>query len=145
MNQFLSTLKSGSRAALVAVALGAASLAAVAPTSAMAQSSPSLRLDFGIQGGTNSFSFGLNDRGIRFRRDCLTNNEIRRGLRRAGFEDIRIGSSSGRWVRVVAEWSDNGRDYSMRVHRCTGEVTDIRRIRRGGGSPGFGFQFEFDF
>jgi hypothetical protein len=83
--------------------------------------------------------------GIRFRRDCLTNNEIRRGLRRAGFEDIRIGSSSGRWVRVVAEWSDNGRDYSMRVHRCTGEVTDIRRIRRGGGSPGFGFQFEFDF
>ena len=142
MNQFLSTLKSGSRAALVAVALGAASLAAVAPTPAMAQS---FRFDFGIQGGGSSFSFGLNDRGTRFRRDCLTNNEIRRGLRRSGFYDIRIGGSSGRWVRVIATWEGNDRDYSMRVHRCSGEVTDIRRIRRGGGSPGFGFQFEYGF
>lgn len=138
MHQFLSKLKSGGRAAIVAVALGAGSLT-FAPAPAMAQS---FSFDFGIKGGGNSFSFGLNDRGVRFRRDCLTNSEIRRGLRRAGFEDIRFVGQSGRWVRVIAEWDGNGRDYSMRVNRCTGRVIDIKRVRRGV-SPGFGLQFQF--
>lgn len=136
MHQFLSTLKSGGRAAIVAVALGAASLTA-APTTAMAQS---FSFDFGISGGGSTFSFGVQD-GVRIRRECLTNREIRRGLSRAGFDEVRIVSDSGRWVRVIAEWSGNGRDYSMRVNRCTGKVTDIKRLRRT--SPGFGLQFQF--
>lgn len=138
MHQFLSKLKSGGRAAIVAMVLGAGALT-FAPAPAMAQS---FSFDFGIQGGGNSFSFGLNDRGVRFRRDCLTNREIRRGLRRAGFEDIVFVGQSGRWVRIIAEWDGNGRDYSMRVNRCTGRVTDIKRVRRGG-SSGFGLQFQF--
>jgi hypothetical protein len=139
MTPILSTLRKSGRAAVVALALGAASLT---PMPAMAQS-PSFSFEFGIDGGGNSFSFGTNRRGDRIRRECLTNNEIRRGLRREGFEDIRFLDRSGRRVEVVAEY---GRwIYYLSVHRCTGEVVVLDRERRGRRSvrPGFGLQFNF--
>jgi len=144
MSQFLTILKSRGRAVAIALALGATSFAAV-PAPAMAQS---FNFDFGIRGGDSNFSFGIGRDGVRIRRECLTNNEIRRGLRRAGWDDIRFLDRSGNRLRVIAEW--NGRDYSMRINRCTGRVTDIERLRsrRGGGggggnSGGFGLQFNF--
>jgi hypothetical protein len=147
MSQILSTLKSGSRAALVALALGAASFAGAA-TPAMAQ--PTFNFDFGISGGDSNFSFQMGKGGVRIKRACLDNNEIRRGLSRSGFNDIRIGNRRGNKVQVVAEWRRDGRDYSMNVDRCTGRVTDIQRVRGGWGNGprrpgggGFGLQFQF--
>lgn len=142
MSQLFSNFKSGGRAAVIALTLAAASVAGMA-TPAMAQ--PTFRFDFGISGGDSNFSFGTGRGGVRIKRDCLTNNEIRRGLRRSGFEDIRFGDRRGNRVRVVAEWDRDGRDYSMQVNRCSGQVTNIERVRRGGGGrpggPGLHFQF----
>jgi hypothetical protein len=144
MSQFLTTLKTRGRAVLIALALGATAVTAV-PAPAMAQGAQ-FRFDFGITGGDSNFSFGIGKGGRRIIRDCLTNSEIRRGLRRSGWNDIRFIDSSGIRVRVIAEWDDDGRDYSMRINRCTGRVTDIERLRRRGGSgPGGGFGLHFEF
>jgi hypothetical protein len=142
MSQFLTTLKTRGRAAVIALALGAASMTAM-PAPAMAQN---FSFDFGISGGESNFSFGIGKGGVRIKRDCLTNNEIRRGLRRSGFEDIRFLDRRGNRVSLIAEWDGDGRDYSMRVNRCTGRVSDIERVRRrgGGGNGGFGLQFEIN-
>jgi hypothetical protein len=140
MSQFLATLKARGRAIVVALALAAAAITAM-PAPAMAQN---FSFDFGISGGEGNFSFGIGRDGVRIKRDCLTNNEIRRGLRRSGWSDIRFIDRSGNRVRVIAEWDGNGRDYSMRINRCTGRVTDIERVRRGGSGGGFGLQFNFN-
>lgn len=137
-SQFLTRLRTSGRAAMIAVALAAASITAM-PSAAVAQT---FRFDFGISGGDGNFAFSIGKGGVRVKRDCLSNSEIRRGLRRSGWSDIRFIDSEGRRVRVIAEWDGNGRDYSMRINRCTGRVTDIERIRRRGGG-GFGLQFEF--
>lgn len=141
MSSFLNTLKSKGRAAAIALALGATSIVGLPATPAMAQS---FSFDFGISGGSETFSFGVGRGGRRVERECLRNNEIRRGLRGAGFYDIEIGNSSRNRVRVLARWEGNGNLYSMRVHRCSGRVTDIERVRRGGGgNPGFSLQFSY--
>ncbi|HQZ12592.1 MAG TPA: hypothetical protein PK286_06865 [Devosia sp.] len=126
---FIDHIKTGTRALVVSALIAGTSLVAVP---AQAQS---FSFDFGINGGGSSFSYGIGSGGKKFRRDCLTNREIRRGLGDSGFYDVQILGDSGTRVRVVATWEDNGRDYSMRVNRCTGRVTDIQRIR-GGGFPG---------
>ena len=144
MSQIFSTLKSSGRVALVAVMLGAASLGATA-TPVMAQ--PSFSFDFGIGGGGNGFSFRLNDRGVQVRRDCLTWNEVRRGLRRGGWQNIELVEQSRRRFEVEARSRRDNRMYSMTVDRCTGDVYDIRRLRQIGPGPrprpGFGLQFNF--
>lgn len=131
----LSTVMKSGRAAIVALTLGAATFTAL-PVQAQ-----SFNFEFGIQGGGDSFSYGF-DRGRKFRRDCLTNTEIRRGLRRSGFDDIRFADRRGVRITVIA---DHGRrTYSMTINRCTGRVSDIERVRRGGGGrPGVGLEFNF--
>ena len=142
MSQLFSNLKSGGRAAVIALTLAAASVAGMA-TPATAQQ-PTFRFDFGISGGDSNFSFGTGRGGVRIKRDCLTNNEIRSGLRRSGFSDVRFLDRRGNRVNLIAEWRRDGRDYTMRVDRCTGRVTDIERARRGGGRPGGpGLHFQF--
>ena len=136
MSTFLSTLKTSGRAAVLAVALGAASVTAM-PAPAMAQS---FNFEFGIGGGGNNFSFELNDRGRRIKRDCLTNNEIRRGLRRNGFSDISFVDRRGNRVVVIADYGR--RTYRLVINRCNGRVIDVERLRRRG-NDGFGLQFNF--
>lgn len=143
MTPVLSTLKNSGRAALVALALGAASIgaASITATPAMAQN---LTFEFGIRGGGDNFAFGIGKRGERIRRDCLTNNEIRRGLRREGFDDIRFLDRRGNRVTLTAE--DRRFNYRLRVNRCTGAVAILDRDRKGGRrdrNPGFGLQFRF--
>lgn len=133
MTSILSTVMKSGRAAIVAVTLGAAAF------TAMPVQAQSFNFDFGIQGGGNSFSYRFDD-GRRMKRDCLTTNEIRRGLRRAGFDDIRFVDRRGVRVKVVADYGR--RTYAMTVNRCTGRVSDIERLRRPY-FPGFRFQFSF--
>lgn len=133
MSPFLSSAMKSGRAAIVALTLGAATF------TAMPVQAQSFNFDFGVQGGGSNFSYGF-DRGKRIKRDCLTTNEVRRGLRRSGFDDIRFVDRKGIRVKVVADYGR--RTYAMTVNRCTGQVTDIERLRRPY-FPGFRFQFQF--
>lgn len=138
MSKILTTLKRGGRAAVVALALGTVGLTAMP---AMAQA-PSFNFQFGIGGGGDGFSFELGRDGRHIRRECLTNNEIRRGLRRDGFDDIRFLDRRGSRVTVVAE--RGRRDYRISINRCTGRVLDVDRLRRNDrGRPGIGLHFNF--
>ena len=122
MSQFMTTIRSACRTAVVAVALGAVAIP-VMP----AQAAPSFSFNFGISGGGGSYSFGLGKGGKKFKRDCLSNREIRRGLNRAGFDDIRFIDRDGARVTVIAEWRWD--DYRLKINRCKGVVTDIKRLR----------------
>lgn len=129
-------IKSG-RAAIVAVTLGAAALTAM-PVQAQS-GSPSFNFSFGIQGGGDNFSYRF-DNGRKFKRECLTNTEVRRGLQRLGWHNIRFVDRRGIRVKVVADWGY--RTYAMTINKCTGRVSNIERLRRPY-FPGFRFQFNF--
>jgi hypothetical protein len=137
MTPTLSRVMKSGRAAIVALTLGATAFTAVP---AMAQSgNPSFNFEFGIQGGGDNFSYRF-DNGKRHKRECLTNNEVRRGLQRLGWRDIRFVDRRGIRVKVVADWGR--RTYAMTINKCTGRVTDIERLRQPF-HPGFRFQFNF--
>jgi hypothetical protein len=137
MTPILQKMMKSGRAAMVALTLGATAFTAMP---AMAQSgNPSFNFEFGIQGGGDNFSYGL-ERGKKFQRECLSTSEIRRALQRRGWDDVRFVDRRGIRVKVVAEW---GRwTYAMDINRCTGRVSNIERLRRPY-FPGFHFQFNF--
>ena len=141
MTHVLSTLKKSGRAAVVALALGAASLT-VLPTPAMAQPSSSFSIQLGIGEGDRGLSlrFGDDDRDLH--RICLTNSQVRRGLREYGFRNIDIVRERTRnRVEVIASYGK--RWYRLLVNRCTGRVQIIERLRRNFPSGSFGLQFNF--
>jgi hypothetical protein len=125
MSLSLSKFKTMARATLVAASLAASVIAM--PTTALAQP----HIDFGIElrGGGLSFGFGTGGGGITIG-TCvhrLSRNEIRRGLRRAGFYDIVFVSFTDRRATVEAWWDEDDEEYRVRVDRCTGRVT-LRQI-----------------
>jgi|SRR5687768_11191200 len=127
MNLSLSKFKIGARAALVAVSL-AASVVAM-PTAALAQ--PDIDFGFGFEGGGVTFGFGTGGGSITLGTRCpdrLTRNEIRRGLRRADFEDIVFISFTNRRATVEAEWDEDNEIYRIRIDRCDGDIISIRQI-----------------
>lgn len=152
MNLISTQIKIITRAAVVALALGATALSA-AP--AMAQDAPSgFSLDVpgaaAAPGAERSGTFapgeyypdgGWEDDYYR----CLTNREVRRGIAAYGFSRVQITRDLGRdrvEVRAVyRNWL-----YSMRVDKCSGDVNRVRPIRRvhgGGFDGGFGLEFNF--
>jgi len=136
MTPTLSRVMKSGRAAIVALTLGATAFTAM-PAMAQSGGKPSFNFEFGIQGGGDNFSYRF-DNGKRHKRECLTNNEVRRGLQRMGWDDIRFVDRRGVRVKVVAEW---GRwTYAMDINKCTGRVTNIERLHRPY-FPGFHFQF----
>lgn len=137
MTPILSSVMKSSRAAIVALTLGATAFTAL-PVQAQS-SNPTFNFQFGIQGGGDNFSYRF-DNGKRHKRECLTNNEVRRGLQRMGWDHIRFVDRRGIRVKVVADWGR--RTYAMTINKCTGRVTDIERLRRPY-FPGFRFQFNF--
>jgi len=152
MAPILNIVKNTSRAAVVALALGASAMTAM-PAMAQGQGggpAMSFQLDLGNGGGGgDAQTFGPQGQGRVFAPDhrpghrpgrfCLDDRQIRRGLSAYGFDNVRVRRDIGRnRVEVTAAY---GRGfYSMRVDRCTGYVDRIQRIRTGGG---FGFQFNF--
>jgi hypothetical protein len=120
MSISLSTFKTAARATLVASAFAASVIAM--PTAAVAQ--PNIQLNFGVPGF--SLGFGSGNGSITLGFGCshrLTRDEIRRGLRRADFEDIDFVSFTRSRAVVEAEWDENNQDYRIRIDRCTGEAT----------------------
>jgi hypothetical protein len=123
----LDLLKQTGRAALLAVALAGTALSA-----APAQAAPpqGFSLEVKPQGGDQKQQrqfqqkqFAPND----FYNWCLSDRQIRSGLRRYGFSDVTVVDSFSRnRVRVEATYDDWV--YSMRIHRCTGTVDRIRKL-----------------
>lgn len=143
--------KTLARAAAVALALGATTLSTLPAAYAQeAMGGFSLQVPGGQgQDTQRSQTFGNgqgnhnggwdDDYGYR----CLTNREVRRGIAAYGFTRVEISRELSRdrvEVRAVyRNWL-----YSMRVDKCTGEVTRIRPIRPAfGNGGGFGLQFNF--
>lgn len=162
MTSTISTLMKSGRAALVALTLGTAAMAAM-PAQA-AEPSFNFQLGIGDNGGVMGFDLGKNNNDRNFRkwkpiRKCLTNGQVERGLEYYGFDDADVVRNiSKSRVLVVAEW--NRRFYSMSVDKCSGEVGNVKRLRKGydffdgphkggpKGGMGFekdGFSFQFNF
>jgi hypothetical protein len=125
----LSLLKHTGRAAVLALVLAGSALSAAAPVQAAPPQGFSLDVAPPSGGDAKTLqqykqkNFSPND----FFNWCLTDKQIRRGLRNYGFEDVQIvGYQSKNRVRVEAIWDDWV--YSMRVHRCTGQVDRIKQL-----------------
>ena len=156
MTLTLSTLKKSGRAAVVALAMGAVSMTAM-PVQAASEPSFNFQLGIGNDGGVMGFELNKKSKkGYYPIKRCLTDRQVERGLEYYGFDDadvVRKLSTSR--VLVVAEW--NNRFYSLTVNKCTGEVYNVKRLRKGydfyegphkGPKNGFGFQkdgFSFQF
>ena len=149
MTPMFSKVRNAGRAALIALVLGA-SVVTAAP--ALAQSGEpqfNFQLELGSGGAQMQMSPGGSAQGRVAVPDhdgypseywCLTDREIRRRLGQYGFREVRVVRELRRErVEVVARYGS--RYYSMRVDRCTGEVDQVKRLRRPGG--GFGLQFNF--
>lgn len=134
---FLNMLKAGTRTLMVAALIGGTAITGAAPVQAQ-----SFSFNFGINGGGSSFSYEIGKGGKKFKRDCLTNRELRDGLEDAGFYDVRFIDRNGVRVRLVATWERNDRDYTMNVNKCTGKVSDIRPLKKRY-RPGISFELQF--
>ena len=108
------------RAALIAVAIGGTTLTAVP---AQAQSNPSIEFRFGVPGF--GFHFDTRRHGGRF---CISNDAVRRDLRRAGYSDIRFLDRRGRIVAVYAERGRNA--YRIVYDTCRRAIVDRTQLRR---------------
>ena len=162
MTPTISTLMKSGRAALMALTLGTVAMTAL-PAQAASEPSFNFQLGIGNDGGVMGFEFGNKNsrkRGYYPIKKCLTDRQVERGLQRYGFDDADVVRKlSNTRVLVVAEW--NRRYYSMNVNKCTGEVSNVKRLRRGHdffdgphrprgpqGGMGFekdGFSFQFNF
>ncbi|WP_055049259.1 hypothetical protein [Devosia sp. A16] len=140
MTPMLSTVMKTSRAAIVALTLGAAAITAMP---AQAQSEPQFSFQLGINGGGDAQTFSKGNRHTRPHFDrCLTNRQVERGLRDYGFRNVDVIRNLGRdRVLVVASWRN--KDYAMKVDKCSGRVYDVKRLKKFRGQPGFSLQFNF--
>lgn len=157
MAPILNIVKNTSRAAVLALALGAAALTAM-PAQAQGPGqhgqgggpATTFQLDLGNGGGNRgeAQTFGPQGQGGRVivpdhnrpNRFCMDDRQIRRGISAYGFDNVRIRRDIGR-NRVEVTGNYGRWTYSMRVDRCTGNVDRMERVRPAGN--GFGFQFDF--
>lgn len=154
MTLSLSTLKKSGRAALVALAMGAVSMTAMPVQAA----EPNFNFQLGIGNNGGVFGFELNNKNKKKYypiKKCLTNNQVEHGLEWYGFDNADVVKKlSKSKVLVIAEW--NNKYYSMTVNKCTGEVYNVKKLKKGydfydnynGPNSGFGFEkdgFSFQF
>ena len=103
------------RSALVAVAIGGATIGMAAPAQA---ASAHVDLHFGFGGG------GISIGGGRY---CLSDRQVRTFLRWQGYSDIRFTDRRGRVVSVRAE--KYRRDYRVTVDTCRARIVGVQRLR----------------
>jgi hypothetical protein len=113
MTVFKNTLK----AAAVALTLAGTAMS-VAPAQAQ-------NVDFNFRFGGPGFSFGVGN-GYRPGKYCMSDPQVRRDLRRAGYDEIRFFDRRGRVVQVRAELGR--RDYRIAYDTCRGRIIDRDRI-----------------
>jgi hypothetical protein len=125
----LNFIRQTGRAAVLAVVLAGTAMSAVPVQAAPLQG---FSLDVKPQGEGKEMlqykqfkkkGFGPND----FFNWCLTDKQIRKGLKAYGFFDVEIVDHLGKnRVRVHAGYDDWY--YSMRIHRCSGVVDKIKKL-----------------
>lgn len=128
---------------IVRTALVALAVAGVAMTAIPAQAAPSLGTTLQLQAPTQPQvqSGGSGQMQMKkyssddyddddFDDDwCLTNKEIRKGLKKADFDEIEfVKELKHHRVRVEALYEGDGWVYSMRIDRCDGEVDQIKPL-----------------
>lgn len=147
MTLSLSTLKKSGRAALVALAMGAVSMTAMPVQAA----EPNFNFQLGIGNNGGVFGFELNNKNKKKYfpiKKCLTNSQVENALEWYGFDDANVVKKlSKSKVLVIADW--NNKYYSMTVNKCTGEVYNVKKLKKGfdfyeGDGPGVGFGYEKD-
>lgn len=120
MTLSLAFLKNSGRAAITALAFGAAALVAMP---AMADSGPSF--SFGIQIPGSDMHMGPGH--FHPHPVCLNNDDVASELQDAGWRRVQIGQDLGRG-RVVAYGRWNHAWYQMVVNRCTGAVYQVQQV-----------------
>jgi hypothetical protein len=156
----LSTFKNSGRAVLVALVMGATAVTAMPVQAA----EPNFNFQLGIGDNGGVMGFELNKKNNNFKKwkpikKCLSNGQVENGLEWYGFDDADVVKNLGKnRVAVIAEW--NNRFYSMTVDKCSGEVYNVKRLKKGydffdgphkggpKGGMGFekdGFSFQFNF
>lgn len=138
------TLKTNLRAGVVALALAGTAIGGIAPVQA-APASPQFgfSLNFGngnFTGPKGGVQLNFGDRD--YFKFCLSNTQIRNGLRAKGYRNVDIVRESHRWNQVWVVAQKRGDWYSMRVNRCTGKVDQVREVNRNrNGSFNLSFTF----
>ena len=131
MNLF-ANLKTAGRVAVLAIALSGVALTAVpaqaAPLDAFKLELAAPQVDIGAQTQMKTFVYDEDEEYDDYDW-CLTNKQIRKGLKKADFDDIEfVQELKKHRVRVHALYEDDDWYYSMRIDRCTGEVDKIKRL-----------------
>lgn len=137
MTQF-SFLKTTVCAAVAAATFGTAGIVAAAPAQA---ASPSSSVTF-------SFGSGMTHNGVVLRFSnghfannyCLSDSEVRTGLRQKGFSQVRIIRGLGHH-KVLAVGFRHSHWYQLVVDNCTGQVEQQQVRRSSNGSFSFTFNF----
>lgn len=125
------TFKSAARIGLAAIGLSAGFALATAPVHAAEP-----QFNFSIKTPDGEFSFGNG--GVQSRQFqprerrpvCLEGRGLQRTVARQGFYDVDFLDWRGSRVSAVGEF--RGRTVTFDVDRCTGEVSNVQRLRRGG-------------
>lgn len=133
----LNTLKAG----VVALALAGTALTAVPAQAASPTFGFSLNLLGG--GGGNNGGIVLHFGDDNYFDVCFTNKQIIRGLRNAGYSQVRIVKENNSTDKVWAIGKRKGDWWQMRVDRCSGKVDRIKQIYPKGGSNSFNLTFTF--
>lgn len=114
---------------ILSVAVLALTMGATAVTAMPAQAaSPTFSFQFGIGGFPNGVQLHFGDDD--YFDYCMTNRQIVRALRNAGYRDVQIVREGNQWNKVIAVGRKNGFWYQMRVDRCTGKVDRVQKVRR---------------
>jgi len=109
----LSTL---ARSAVVALAIGGATVGMASPVQA---ATPSINLHFAFGGG------GISIGGGRY---CMSDRQVRFMLRNYGYDHIRFVDRRGRVVAVRAERHRNL--YLVSVDTCRARIVGVQRLHR---------------
>ena len=112
----LSTFKSISRAAIIALTVGSAAVTAI----------PVQAASLHYMGPGLSFGLGYPHRINPLL--CYTDYQVRQALSRQGFSRIYLNAANGRFIQARAT---RGRwVYLIEFNRCSGNIVDLRRLRR---------------
>lgn len=146
----LSSLKSTVRVAIVGIAIGGVALTAQ-PALAAPQLGTSLQLTAPVKPDAGQQTMQMKKFGADDDYDydddyddddwCLTNKQIRKGLKKADFDEIDfVRELKHHRVRVEAYYEEDGWYYAMRIDRCSGEVDQIKPLYEADD-----FDIDFDF
>jgi hypothetical protein len=134
------TLKTGIRAGIVALALGGTALVA-APVQA-AQPNFGFQLNFG-NGGFGNGGIVLHFGDDNYFDYCLTNSQIRSALRGKGYSQVKVVKESNSTNKVWVIYRDDGDWFQARVDRCTHKVDRVEEIYPHGPDNSFNLTFSF--